>query len=228
MNVQELAAQIRDTYQTSPLLTESAVENMMLRQFESLSPNEKLDRLDELIRYFAPPPDDMGVQELLKLFSRLLDRPLTAADLSSEELIERIAGSLQMIFRELNEILHNIKQSAISDDREDKTIRIMIEDILQNEHYSDKLEDHLRQIKTALINSHRAYKKAARAVADKIISGFDPAAIRSAAGKFGLFQKMHEKRFNDCQNWAQSDQFMVEFIRQFEINYQQLTKEESK
>jgi hypothetical protein len=149
-------------------------------------------------------------------------------DLSSEELVDKLADSLNTIFDTLNQLISVINQSFSGESSPDATIRQVIGFCLEGEGQGCSLESYLGQISQAFLTSQQAFKGAAYAKVRQMLHVLDPEAIAADAGKgikFGPLKKaemfeIYAHRYEKIQKWFNSGRFMEDFLREFEKNCQ--------
>ena len=232
----KLADEIRQIYEADRSQAEVAIETYLAQRLQAFSPDERLAFLERLIGKFdTGAPGICGGTELeeevlSKLFSLLLGREVSQADLSSTELLERLAASLNTIFDTLNELVSVINATLQGRSSGEETIRQVIGFHLEGERESQSLEDYIGQIKKAFLTAQQAFKKAAQTTVTEILHELDPEGIETSGGgglKFGPLRKaaffeLYEERYHKCRKWLESGRCMEEFLREFEKNCQKL------
>jgi hypothetical protein len=149
-------------------------------------------------------------------------------DLSSTDLIENLAESLNTIFNSLNQLISVINMTFTGDGSPEETIRQVIGFRLEGDEQGRSLETYLGQISNAFLTSQQAFKEAAYAKVKQVLSALDPEALAAEAGKglkFGPLKKaemfdIYEQRYRKIQKWFSSGRFMEDFLREFEKNCQ--------
>ena len=179
----------------------------------------------------TPGPGKAADEEVLSdVCSLLLGREVSRAELSSAELLERLAESLNTIFDSLNELVGVINTTLTSERRGQETIRQVIGGHLEGEDQRESLESYLGQIRKAFLATQKAFKQAAYDQVKAILSELDPQAISSAGSgglKFGALRKAdcfdtYEEKFKKVEQWFDSGRFMEALLREFEKNAQKL------
>ena len=230
--VDHMARDIRRLYSADARQPEESITQYVQNQFRSLSPTEKIDVLEKLIAQFdtstplsAGPayPDD---EVLTRLFSLVLGDKVTRADLSSTELLQRLAESLNTIFDALNKLVAVIDSTLLGKDRGEETIRQVIGVHLEGQDQTKSLESYLGQINQAFLLAQQASKNAAFQMVGKILQELDPEKISQEAGgglRFGPLRKaelynIFEHEINKCRQWYESGRFLQDLQREFEKN----------
>jgi hypothetical protein len=170
----------------------------------------------------ATPNDEV----LTQLFSLILGNRVTKADLSSAEVLQRLAESLNAIFDSLNKLVSVIKRILLGEDTTDETIRQVIGIHLEGEDQINSLESYLGQISKAFLLSQKAFSAAAYNIVDQILQELDPEKISQQAGsglRFGPLRKaefydIYEQNMKKCRKWFNSGRFKRDLQREFE-NY---------
>ena len=233
--LRQLADEIREIYESDRLQAEPLIEAYLDKRLNGFTASERLVLLKRLGAEFAPgssisadPEKDKDV--LSRLFSLLLGKKASRADLSSAELLERLAESLNTIFDTLNELVSVINATLVGQGTGEETIRQVIGFHLEGEGQATSLETYLGQIKKAFLIAHQAFKKAAHTKVSEILVELDPERIAATCGgglKFGPLRKaecfeIYEEKFRMCKKWFESGRFMEEFLREFEKNAKRL------
>jgi hypothetical protein len=237
MSTGQLANEIKQIYSSGPLQAETLIERYLEERLYALSAPERLILLKKLIAEFKRASsgtsgnENMDEEVLSRVFSLLLGRKVSQADLSSTEFLQRLAESLNTIFDTLNQLVSVINMTLLGEATGDETIRHIIGFHLEGEYQSKSLESYLGQIKKAFLIAQQAYKKAAHTIVSKILLELDPVQIaRTDTGglKFGPLRKaefyeIYEGKFQRCKKWFESGRFMEEFLREFEKDCQKLS-----
>ena len=233
----QLSQEIRQAYESDPSQAEALVEAHLRERMRGLSVNERLARLEELAAEFDKasrcPSGSEGENEevLSRVFSLLLGRKVSQADLSSSELLQRLAESLNTIFDTLNQLVSVINATLMGKGAGEETIRKVIGFYLEGEGQSKSLESYLGQIKKAFLIAQQAFKKAAHIKVKQILLELDPERISETASrsmKFGPLRKaeffdIYEEKFHTINRWFESGRFTEEFLREFEKSAKKLS-----
>ena len=237
ISIEELSNEIRKIYKSDHLHAETLIETYLEERLKKFSNSKKLTLLERLTAEFniasSSRYSGLSIDEdvLTRLFSLLLGRRISQADLSSTELVQKLAESLNTIFDALNQVVGVINTTFFGEYTGDETIRQVIGFYLKGgESHVRSLESYLGQIQKAFLIAHQAFKEAAHTEIDEILHELDPVQIKAADSgnfKFGLFQKaalfkIYEKKFYTCRKWFDSGRFMEKFLREFEKNSQKL------
>jgi hypothetical protein len=237
MSTGELADEIKQIYSSDPSRAGTLIETHLEKRLNTLSAPERLILLKKLTAEFKRASsgtsgnENMDEEVLSRVFSLLLGREVSQADLSSTEFSQRLAESLSTIFDTLNQLVSVINMTLLGEATGDETIRHIIGFHLQGEDQSKSLETYLGQIKKAFLIAQQAYKKAAHTIVSKVLLELDPVQIaRTDTGglRFGPLRKaefyeIYEGKFQRCKKWFESERFMEEFLREFEKDCQKLS-----
>ena len=237
--MERLTQEIRSIYQSDPLRAETLIEAYLEQVWEEAAA-EKITLLEALIHQFeigpsrARPEIDLESKEFSRLFSLLLGERVSALDLSSGELIEKLASSLNTIFDSLNQIIRVIHVTLLGQKPELETIRHFIGSQLgsqlEREEQTNSLQHYLAQIQEAFLIAHKAFQEASHAKMGEILKELGPERLESdlAGGlTFGPFRKaelfkIYQERFLKFKKWFESGRFSEELLREFEKTCQKL------
>jgi len=234
--IDRLANEIRNIYISDKNQSEKQIEKFLSNRFKELNGPESLDVLNKLITEFdSRHPNgvdnlsmDNGIMS--RTFSFLLGRDVPRTDLSSTELMERLAESLKTIFDSLNQLINVINMTFTGETSGDQTIRQVIGFHLEGEGQGKSLENYLAQINEAFLTAQRSFKKTVKTIVGQILEEIDPDHISTQEGgglKIGPFRKaeyyeIYEEKFRKIKKWFESGRFMEDFLREFEKNCQNL------
>jgi hypothetical protein len=227
-----LAHEIRQIYSGDSRLAEERIAVYLQEQFATLSATEKISVLERLTARFGASLPDSAVpaslddEVLTRLFSLVLGDKVTRADLSSNDLLQRLAESLNTIFDALNKLVAVIDSTLLGKVRGEETIRQVIGFHLDGQDQTKSLESYLGQINQAFLLAQQASKNAAFQMVGKILRELDPEKISQEAGgglKFGPLRKaelynVFEHEINKCRQWYESGRFLQDLQREFEKN----------
>lgn len=239
MSINRLANEIRNVYISDKDHSEKEIEKFLTRRFKDLSGPESFSVLNKLITKFDTTRqngiDDLCIdsQIMSRIFSFLLGRDVPRTDLSSTELMERLAESLKTIFDSLNQLIDVINRTLTGETSGDQTIRQVIGFHLEGDGQGKSLESYIGQINKAFLTVQRSFKKTAQIKLGQILEEIDPDRICAQAGgglKIGPLRKaeyyeIYEETFRKIKKWFESGRFMEEFLREFEKNCQNLMEE---
>lgn len=239
--LEELANEIRAINRSYPSHSEASIEKYLGQRLQGVSPTERMIVLEKLARQFKGfSPEiklNLGLEPeaFSKLFSLLLGKKISPSDLSSEELLEKLAHSLNTVFDTLNQIISVINTTLLGKKDELETIRQIIGSDLKEEGEKTSLQSYLNQIQEAFLVAHKAFQQAAQTKLGQILSVLDPdniAAAKEGGLKFGLFRKaelfdIYQEKFQGCKDWFESGRLMGELLREFENVGQKLYKKET-
>ena len=234
--IKKLADEIEQIYTLDQPLAESLIEACLEKSLIDAPVDEKLAVIAQLIDKFKRPDqtdlnnDTPDKEVLSQVFSLLLGRNVSSEELTSSDLMHRMAESLNTVFNILNQLVMVINKTLFGESVGEETIRQVIDSHLQSEEPSQSLETYLGQINKAFLISQKAFKTAARDSIKRVLDELDPDKIEDTSGKsikFGPFKKaelyeIYYKKFRECKNWFESDRFMVDLLREFEKNCQKL------
>jgi len=234
----QLAKEIRHIYQSDIFRAEALIEAHLEKKLTALTPGGRLELLAKLKDEFnGDITDDSGSTEmeedvLSKVSSLLLGRDISQADLSSAEILDSLAESLNTIFNTLNQLVGVINLTLFAENSGDETIRYVIGSQLEGGSRTKSLENYLGQIQKAFLTTQQAFKNAAHARVREILDELDPGKISASGGgglKFGPLRKaecfeIYESKFRSCKKWFESGRFMEDFLREFEKNCQKLSE----
>ncbi len=239
--IEQITNELRKIYKSDCLRSETLIETYLEERLREFSDSEKLTLLEKLTAEFNT-ESNMGVsgkhnglnideEAIPRLFSLLLGKKVSLTDLSSTELLQKLAESLNTIFDALNQVVGVINTTFLGECTGDETIRQVIGFHLKGgESHARSLESYLGQIKKAFLIAHQAFKEAAHTEMNELLHELAPdqiKAIDSGSFRFGPFQKaelfeIYEKKFYTCKKWFDSGRFMEKFLREFEKNSQRL------
>ncbi len=231
-SIEKLIEGISKIYASSPMDASRAIENYLSAELKDMTPRQRISTVQELTTRFLPASNTVrSEKELIGRVVRLvLGRTAGGDDLSSPEILERLALSLNTVFDIVNELIGVINTTFATCRDGNETIRQVIGENLEGQSPYQPLEEHLGQIKKAFLVTQQAFKIAATSSAEKILTELDPQNISSKTGgslKFGPLKKadsfeVYEQTFQEFKKWYESGRFMDDFLREFEKNCQKL------
>ncbi|MFO7713035.1 hypothetical protein [Desulfosarcina sp.] len=232
-HLDRLSTGISGRFQGDIAVSADAVEAYLDEQMAGLDLSARIDVLQSVIdRLGGPgrpsPSDETDDEVLTRVCSLLLGRRVSMDDLSSSELLEKLAESLNTIFNTLNQLISVINMTFTGEGSPEQTIRQVIGFRLEGEGQGSSLETYLGQINNAFLTSHQAFKEAAYTKVRQVLSVLDPEQVALEVGKglkFGPMKKaemfeIYELRYRKIQKWFSSGRFMEDFLREFEKNCQ--------
>ncbi len=211
------------------------VEAFMLEELKAFDINERINIVEKIIGNLDTSDlksnetcEDVDDQVLSRIYSLLLGRNVTKADLSSSEIIEKLAASLNTIFNSLNQLISSINMTFSGESSGEGTIRQVIGFHIEGEKQSNSLENYLGQINNAFLSTQKAFKDSAYNKVEQVLHALDPEKISAENGKslkFGPLKKaehyeLYEHKYNKIRRWFESGKFMEDFLREFEKNCQ--------
>jgi hypothetical protein len=235
ISIPKLADDIRQIYAVDPTHAEPAIETYLNSRWKTLSVEERITLLKKLVSEFNDSLSNRAFdsviedQVITELFSLVLGGRISKLDLSSQELLPRLAESLNTIFNKLNQIVGLINSTFNSESKGDETIRRVIGGHLEGEDQLKSLESYLGQINKAFLVTQEAFKFAVKKIVAAMLRELDPDMISKnmeSGLKFGPLRKaeifeIYENKYKICQKWFQSGRFMADFLREFEKKCQQ-------
>ncbi len=239
ISMTQLTREIKDVYGMGAPDAEKRIEEFLARRLSGLSDTERLAVIESLVSEFdhfsqdQTPALSPDKSVMSNIFSLLLGREVPPAELSSTELLQRLAESLNTIFDSLNQLIQVINRTLHGEDSEDQMIRTIIGFQLEGETQKKSLESYIGQINNAFLTVQRAFKAAAQIKVAQILQEIDPDQI-SARGTGGLkigpykkaeYYEIYEEKYRTIKKWFESGRFMEDFLREFEKNCQELSEE---
>ena len=233
--VHKIIDEIRHIYAADHFKAEAGIERYLEKRLRTLPVNKKIALLKKLAKEYNDSPATDGInstteEEILsRLFSLVLGGKVAKVDISSAELLQRLAESLNTIFDKLNQLVGLINSTFQGQTSGEETIRQVIGFHLESEEQLKSLESYLGQINNAFLLTREAFKKAATKTVSSILSELDPDRIDQATEsglKFGPLRKaelfeIYENKYKICRDWFESGRFIESFLREFEKNCQQ-------
>ena len=235
-DLNQLAKQIRQIHASDRLHAQDRIEEFLESSLTGVSRDEKMRIVGELVSRFEAnrvhSAEDVTVDReiLTRVFSFLLGKKVSQADLSSAELLQRLADSLNTIFDMLNQLVGVINMTFLGQHGGIETIRHVIGFHLEGEKQSKSLESYLGQISKAFLTAQQAFKVAAEKKVKEIMVELDPQRIAASQGggfKLRRLRKaesfeLYVQKFEAFKGYFESGRFMEELLREFENNCQKL------
>ncbi|MBI5896028.1 MAG: hypothetical protein HZB24_08505 [Desulfobacterales bacterium] len=234
--VPQLAEEIRRLYQADPSAAPQAIAALLRTRLADRPVSDGKRAVQEVIGHFSPqrsPAEGNAESEvLIRVVELLLGRKVTPDDLSSEEMLQRLARSLNTIFNSLNQLIRVINATLSGGGDGEQTIRQFIGEHLEGEDRTQSLEAYLGRINDAFLASQEAFKKAVNAKVGQIMQAIDPekvAAERSGGLKIGPLRKAEDfdilkEKIDRIKRWYDSGRFMEDFLREFEKHCQAFSR----
>jgi hypothetical protein len=231
-----LANEIRRIYATDKPGAGNLIEEFLENSLNGISSDDKVQLLSQLASKFEQAgvctAEEINVDQdiLIRIFSFLLGKKVTQADLCSAELLQRLADSLNTMFDMLNQLVGVINMTFLGQHEGIETIRQVIGFHLGGGKQSRSLESYLGQISKAFLTAQRAFKLAAEKKVKEIMLELDPERIAASQGgglKLGRLRKaesfeLYVQKFEAFKSYFESGRFMEELLREFENNCQKL------
>jgi hypothetical protein len=230
-----LADELRAIYRSDPLRSDVLMAAFLEQRLKAHDRAGQLLCLQSLVDHFgnsggagSPCARDMGGEEFSRLFSLLLGKRISAAELSSTELVEKLARSLNTVFDTLNHIIGVINGTLMGIPSGDETIRTIIGSNLEREPGDASLQGYLNRIEKAFLVAHEAFKQAVAGKLDEMLGELDPDRIASSSErglKFGPLRRaelfdIYAEKFRACRAYQQSGRLLADLTREFEKNCQ--------
>lgn len=239
-NLDKLADEIRQIYISDRMQAENLVEQFLENTLGDTSPDDKLEVIDKLTGKFKVdgtlPLEELNLDQevVTQIFSFLLGRTASQAELSSGELLQRLADSLNTIFDMLNQLVSVINMAFLGQRQGAETIRQVIGFHLENDDHSRSLESYLGQITKAFLTAQQAFKYAAEKKMKEILMELEPDRIAASARggiKLGSRRKakhfeLYAQKYKVFKKWVDSGRYIEELLREFENNCQQIFLQE--
>lgn len=235
--VAQLAAAVRETYRADPGEAKQRIPALVEARLADMPSEQGRATLGQLLACFAPGAGggDIAADNpvLARAFSLILGRRVSPDDLSSGDLLARLAQSLNTIFDALNQLISVINMTFSGGEPSgEQTIRQFIGFHLEGEDQTRSLEDYLGQINQAFLTTQEAFKNAAHTKVGQILQALDLDKIADERGgglKIGPLRKAEDfdilkEKIERIRRWYDSGRFMEDFIREFERNCQTFTK----
>jgi len=232
--ISRIASGLSDRFQSEAEPSAERVEAYLNEQMKSWQPPQRIAALKTIIAERSGDscagrmPRESDDEVLTRVCSLLLGRKVSMDDLSSNELLEKLAESLNTIFNTLNQLISVINMTFTGEGSPEQTIRQVIGFRLEGEGQGSSLETYLGQISSAFLTSQQSFKEAAYSKVKQVLSVLDPEQLAAETGKglkFGPLKKaemfdLYEQRYEKILKWFSSGRFMEDFLREFEKNCQ--------
>lgn len=230
MALDKLAERIRELAPLEQADPDASIEALLLSELGGLHFEERLQRVEELARYFAPvapvgePSGAVDTSEAARFFSLLLGKKLSTEGLSPEEVTQKFIEAFNTIFDTLNRINMVIQTSLLGQGTELETIRQVIGAQIEHVEGKSSVKEYLEKIQEAFLVAHTSFQMAARNVVTEMLKEIDPAAIEASLKpgfKFGplrkaeLFELYHDKH-EALTKWVAAGHFNEKLLREFE------------
>jgi hypothetical protein len=236
LSYDRLIEEVRRVYQQHGPTAATEIEVFLEQYLEGFSAEDRIAITEELGKRLSGggksgAVDGNDEEVLSRVCSLLLGRKVSRVELSSSELLERLADSLNTIFDSLNQLIAVINTTLATGQPGEETIRQVIGGHLEDADQKESLQTYLGQIREAFLVTHKAFKKAAYDQVAQILSELDPEQISSAGSggfRFGALRKAdffetYEQKYRQVKQWFDSGRFMEALLREFEKNSQRLS-----
>lgn len=231
--IARMAAELIDRSGDNGEITAESVEAYLHEQMGDMDHASRTSALKSLIQRLeaVSEPGTSSTSDddvLIQVCSLLLGRKVSRDDLSSAEMLEKLAESLNTIFNTLNQLISVINMTFTGEGSPEQTIRQVIGFRLEGEGQGGSLETYLGQISNAFLTSQQSFKEAAHTKVRQVLEVLDPEKLAAETGKglkFGPLRKaemfeIYEHRYRKIHKWFTSGRFMEDFLREFENNCQ--------
>lgn len=230
VSLEELTSRIKTLAASGTTGLEKNIEAYLENRLRLLPANKRLLILEELSDRFkgenlsGQAALKVQTDELSRLVSLLLGKKVSITDLSSAELSQKLAQSLNTVFDMLNKIVGVIHTTLLGQKTEQETIRQIIGLQIETEASDNSLQNYLNQIRDAFLAAHKAFRRAAEVTIARILEQFDPDRIAASAEgrlKFGPLRKaelfdLYKERFTAFKESFDSGRLMEQLMRDFE------------
>lgn len=246
LSLEELRKDLKNIHQSHTPGVEGIIEKYLEEQLKNLSCSEGLLLLEKLAESFQT----KGLSEDVELkneelkeeneFSRficlLLGEEIPLKNLSSTEVMEKLAPSLNIIFNTLNQIIELINSTLFGRKTELETIRHIIGasfEEIQDDTQFTSLQNYLDQIKEAFLISHQSFTQSVQTKIGQILQEIAPERLEAESpGRFkiGPLRKaelfeLYKQKYQTCLHWLNSERSKEDFLREFEKTCQKIYRE---
>jgi hypothetical protein len=234
-DLDKLADEIGKIYKSDRQQAQNLIEQFLTETLGDISNDDKLEIIEKLIRKlkvngaFTLENSNLDQEVPTRIFSFLLGRNVSQAELSSDELLQRLADSLNTIFDMLNQLVSVINSTFLGQHEGAETIRQVIGFHIEGNGHTGSLEGYLGQINKAFLTALQAFKQAADKKMKEVLVALEPDQIAASSGGllFGRLRKtehfeLYTERFNALKKWVESGRYTEELLREFENNCQQI------
>lgn len=232
--IARISSALDERFDAQEEISDESVEAFLIQEMAEMDHPRRIETLRTVIAGMGKTctpmasSDDADDAVLSQVCSLLLGRNVTMDDLTSSEMLEKLAESLNTIFNTLNQLISVINMTFTGEGSPEQTIRQVIGFRLEGEGQSNSLETYLGQISNAFLTSQQSFKEAAYAKVKQVLSVLDPEQLAAETGKglkFGPLKKaemfdIYEQRYEKIRKWFSSGRFMEDFLREFEKNCQ--------
>lgn len=232
-----IEAKLTQLYRSDPRNAAAVIEDYLQNCFIDETVETKVALVEDLAQVFqeeSVPPQvntaPIDSRSLAKLVPLLLGKNISEIDCTAEELIERLAESLNTVFDTLNELILGINATFMGQVSDTETIRLVIRSNVDDSAESISLHNYLAQIKEAFSIMHEAFKDAAMIKMTEMLTELDPRKIEESLKgglKIGPFQKaemfkIYEEKHRTLENWLKTGLITEALLREFEKNCQKI------
>lgn len=227
-----LVNEIRALSNSEPPDMEDSIERYLGQALRETPFEERLLLLEELAGKFIDSGVDsrqnlnLASEYTPRLLTLLLGNDFSASEHSPAEISEKFAHSLNTVFDTLNQIISVIHSTLLGQKPELETIRHIIGSQIEGGGEETSLKMYLDQIQQAFLTAHEAFQKAARSIAEEMLSALDPDVLEGSTKqglKFGPLRKAelfdsYQEKYRECRIWFEAGHFSEKLLREFEKN----------
>ncbi len=226
---------IRSLYAEDPLLAEERIEEFLSNRLAEVTPDEKFTLLQSLAGEFRQTAKNQLVPNNDPAFARiaalLLGAKADEVDLSSPQVFEKLAESINVVFDAINDIILGINGTFAGPESETETIRLVISSQIDLDGGGETLLSYLNQIKEAFAMSLQAFQKSTQTKLTELLYEISPKNIEELSGdsklQIGPFRKAelfetYQRKFSSLEKLLHSGKLQEKFIREFEQSCQEL------
>jgi len=144
-SIDQLIDSISKLYASSPQDASRLIEDYLDTELQELTLQQRISTLNELDGRFLPKPGNAPFEKevIERVVKLVLGKNPGTEDLSSPEILERLALSLNTIFDIVNQLIGVINTTFATGPAGDETIRGVIGDNLEGQSPAQPLEEHL-------------------------------------------------------------------------------------
>ncbi len=241
-SVEELERGVRELAASDRSSLAGKIEQYLEESLEALPTEGRISVIEEIARRFeVSGREQNGVHQLApedftRLASLLLGKRINAGDLTSAELSEKLALSVNTVFDILNRIIAVIQTSVAGREEGEETIRIIIGSQIEGQGGEKSLQNYLGHIEDAFFAAHKAAVAAAEEMVDRLLVGLDPDGMASSAGPSmklwplsdGKLFGIYKDKYKAVREWRASGRLKDDFLREFEKAYEALYRTETR
>ncbi|RPI79871.1 MAG: hypothetical protein EHM45_01130 [Desulfobacteraceae bacterium] len=229
--------EIRTLYIENHEQADRRIEDFLSSELKALSAAQKVEYVKALVLSLdhTHPEANGSVSArddvIARLFTLVFGKKISKEELSSDELLQKLADSLNTIFNALNQLIGLINKTFAGQATSQETIRQVMEFQLEDRERSQSLETYLGQIKKAFLEVQQTFIKTTHKMIEELLLELDPVRLKNDNGNGHLFEvsrkaeafKLYEEQFEKIRKWFESGRLTRDFLREFEKNCQKIT-----